>query len=77
MDSEAKMHEAKVELDLGFDHIFELGDHPETFKQFLEVFGDSLGDAGRWIQEKYGAAAAETWARIYEAVQRAKANHRE
>ncbi len=75
MNAEEKKHEAKVELDLGFDHIFEMGDHPESFAEFLEVFGDSLGEAGRWIQEKYGRRAAETWGRIYEAVQRAKNNH--
>jgi hypothetical protein len=68
MNAEDKKHEAKMEFDLGFDHIFELGDHPKTFKDFLETFGDSIGDATRWIEEKYGRKAADSWSRILDTI---------
>lgn len=72
MNAEDRNHETKVALDLGFDHVFELGEHPESFKEFLSVFGDSMTDAGRWIEEKYGKRAAASWSRIVECVDQMK-----
>lgn len=74
MDAEEKKHEAKVELDLGFDHIFENDDQPESFRHFLEAFGDAMGDAGRWIEEKYGSKAADKWSRIVDSVHDTRTN---
>lgn len=72
MDAEDRKHETKVALDLGFDHAFELGEHPKTFKEFLEVFGDSMLDAKFWIEQKYGERAADSWVRIVDCVDQMK-----
>lgn len=74
MDADEKKHEAKVELDLGFDHIFENDDQPASFRDFLEAFGDAMGDASKWIEEKYGSRAADAWSRIVDAVHDTRGN---
>lgn len=61
--------EAKGDLELAFDRIFQRGAQPEAFDDFLTACVDAMAGIAEWrIQEKYGTNAVAAWRKIVQLI---------